>query len=191
MSALIGLGATVLVISPALPNPTGVVASAQAMTPSASAILRTAAGASVGDVMFTQEGGRVMLDVTVSGLPAGFHGFHIHNVGQCNAPDFASAGSHFDMMAMDNAPMHAGDLPSLLVNQDGTASLDVATDRFSVEDLLDGAGTAVVVHADPDNFANIPSRYAPVPDATTLATGDAGARIACGVIGADTVAVGS
>ena len=86
-------------------------------------------------------------------------------------------------MAMGNMSTgHSGDLPSLLVNQDGTGALEAATDRFDVDDLLAGSGTAVIVHAGPDNFANIPSRYAPAPDATTLATGDAGARVACGVI---------
>jgi Cu-Zn family superoxide dismutase len=180
VSALVGIGALVVVIG--AHNAGSLVASAQTTAPSASAVMRTAAGDAVGQVTFTQEAGRVMIHVTASGLPAGFHGFHVHNVAECDAPDFTSAGSHFDPMAMDNAPMHSGDLPSLLVNQDGTAALQVDTDRFSVSDLLSGSGTAVIVHANPDNFANIPARYTPAPDATTLATGDAGARIACGVV---------
>jgi superoxide dismutase, Cu-Zn family len=60
--------------------------------------------------------------------------------------------------------------------------LRLTTDRLSVDDLLAGSGTALIVHTGPDNFANIPTRHAPAPDATTLATGDAGARIACGLI---------
>jgi Cu-Zn family superoxide dismutase len=79
-------------------------------------------------------------------------------------------------------------MPSLLVKQDGTAELDFRTDSFTVDQLLDADGSAVIVHAGPDNFGNIPSRYLssatliPGPDATTLATGDAGARAACGVV---------
>jgi Cu-Zn family superoxide dismutase len=107
----------------------------------------------------------------------------VHSVARCDGPDFTSAGSHFNTAgAMPGMQGHDGDLPSLLVNKDGTAELRVVTDRLSVADLLAGSGTALIVHAGPDNFANIPARYAPAPDATTLATGDAGARIACGLI---------
>ena len=60
--------------------------------------------------------------------------------------------------------------------------LVTTTSAFSKDDLLAGQGTAIMIHEDPDNFANIPERYAPAPDATTLATGDAGKRVACGVI---------
>jgi Cu-Zn family superoxide dismutase len=176
MTALVGIGSLVLVAGPASMAMTPAAASMQ----SASAILRTADGSSVGQVNFTPEAdGKIVVDVTASGLPAGFHGFHVHAVGQCDGPDFTSAGAHLDPMGMASAPMHEGDLPSLLVNQDGTATLRTATDRFS---LLDGAGTAVIVHAGADNFGNIPTRYAPAPDATTMATGDAGPRLACGVV---------
>ena len=83
---------------------------------------------------------------------------------------------------------HAGDLPSLLVNGDGTGQLQFTTDRFSVSDLSDADGSALVVHAGRDNYANIPGRYHSHtydtfgPDSATLATGDAGARAACGVV---------
>jgi Cu-Zn family superoxide dismutase len=70
-------------------------------------------------------------------------------------------------------------MPVLLVNADGTGRTKFTTDRFQVDDPFDGDGSAVVLHAGADNFANIPVRYAPAgPDATTLATGDAGARFA-------------
>jgi Cu-Zn family superoxide dismutase len=62
----------------------------------------------------------------------------------------------------DDARHHAGDLPSLLVKQHGTAELDFRTDSFTVGQLLD-SGSAVIVHAGPDNFANIPSRYLQAP----------------------------
>jgi Cu-Zn family superoxide dismutase len=77
-------------------------------------------------------------------------------------------------------------MPSLLVTETGRAFSQFVTDRFTLADLRDADGSAVMVHAGPDNFANIPERYSsggiPGPDATTLATGDAGARVACGVI---------
>jgi superoxide dismutase, Cu-Zn family len=82
-------------------------------------------------------------------------------------------------------------VPSLLVNEDGTAQLQFATDRFSISDLFDADGSALVVHADRDNYANIPDRYIqeatgiPGPDADTLATGDSGERVACGIIEMD------
>jgi Cu-Zn family superoxide dismutase len=158
------------------------VAIAQASRPAANTVLRTAAGDEVGQVTFTQGDNGVVVEVNASGLPAGFHGLHVHSVGQCVGPDFASAGGHFDPDMMMSAPMHAGDLPSLLINSDGTGKLVTVTDRFNVADLLSGSGTSVIVHANADNFGNIPTRYAPAPDAMTLATGDAGARIACGAV---------
>jgi superoxide dismutase, Cu-Zn family len=74
-------------------------------------------------------------------------------------------------------------LPLLLVKADGTGSLTIRTDRFLLADLLDADGSAFIIHAKADNYTNIPAdRYDPDPDATTLATGDAGPRMACGVI---------
>ena len=71
-------------------------------------------------------------------------------------------------------------MPVLLVNEDGTAEAQFASDRYRLAEVI---GRALIVHAGPDNYANIPTRYAAGgPDATTLATGDAGARAACGVI---------
>ena len=80
-------------------------------------------------------------------------------------------------------------MPSLLVLDDGTAQLQFATDRFTLAELLEGDGSAIIVHALPDNFANVPTRYQSTtegvfgPDSATLATGDAGGRVACGVVG--------
>ena len=156
-------------------------ARAQAGGATAEAVLHTAAGDEVGRATFTDAGGHVVVEVAASGLPTGFHGFHVHGVGQCDAPDFMSAGPHLNPMGAQHA-MHAGDLPSLLINGDGSGELRASTDRFSVGDLVDGNGTALIVHGGADNFANIPTRYVPEPDAMTFATGDSGARIACGVI---------
>ena len=76
-------------------------------------------------------------------------------------------------------------MSSLLVKRNGTATLRLTTDRFTIADLRDADGSAVMVHAGADNFANIPPRYAPGgPDQATLDTGDSGARVACGEIAA-------
>jgi Cu-Zn family superoxide dismutase len=99
-----------------------------------------------------------------------------------------SAGGHYNPTGAGHGD-HAGDFPSLLVTEDGSARLQFVTDRFSIRDLFDADGSALMVHTGRDNFANIPNRYrSPAsppeggPDPETLETGDAGARAACGVI---------
>jgi Cu-Zn family superoxide dismutase len=145
------------------------------------AVVHGEEGAHLGVVTFTQQAGGMTVHAVMRGLPAGFHGFHIHSVGECVGA-FTSAGSHLDPAGAHHHGAHAGDLPSLLVNADGTAELLFASDRLTMADLFDGDGSAVIVHGDPDNHSNIPNRYAVDPDAATRGTGDAGARIACGVI---------
>lgn len=141
-------------------------------------------GAPVGRVTFRADDGRVLVEATFTNLPPGFHGFHIHAVGKCELgpPAFTSAGGH--MVIGDQAhPVHAGDQPVALVMADRSASIRFATDRYKLSDLMNAEGRAVIVHASPDNYANVPTRYVREPDATTKATGDAGDRIACGVVG--------
>jgi superoxide dismutase, Cu-Zn family len=157
-------------------------------TRSASATLTDAEGDQIGTVRFTPgAGGDTRVRVSAGGLTAGFHGFHVHAVGECIAP-FTSAGGHFNPAGATHGS-HAGDMPPLLVGEDGSAEATFATDRFTVDDLMDADGSAVIVHAARDNLANIPTRYHSHtydvfgPDTDTLATGDAGARAACGVVG--------
>jgi Cu-Zn family superoxide dismutase len=152
------------------------------------ATLQDASGADIGWARFEPDGDAVHVKTRAYGLTPGFHGFHVHTLGVCDgAVGFTSAGGHYNPAGATHAH-HAGDMPSLLVKQDGTAELDFRTDSFTVDELLDTDGSAVIVHVGPDNFGNIPSRYLssatliPGPDATTLATGDAGARAACGVV---------
>jgi superoxide dismutase, Cu-Zn family len=155
---------------------------------SASATLRTAAGDRVGKVFFEQRrNGVVEVYGEARDLPPGFHGFHVHTTGQCVAP-FTTAGGHYNPDATTHRD-HAGDMPSLLANSDGDGVVAFETDRFTVSELRDADGAAVIVHAASDNFANIPTRYrSPAsppeggPDPDTLATGDAGSRYACGVV---------
>lgn len=148
----------------------------------ATASLMKQDGIVVGVAVFTQQGGSVRIAAEVNGLPPGFHGFHVHAVGICDAAtQFMSAGGHVNPGGVTHSD-HAGDLPSLYVNADGTGSMSFTTDRFSVASLFDGDGSALMIHADKDNFGHIPARYGVAPDETTLNTGDAGARIACGMI---------
>jgi superoxide dismutase, Cu-Zn family len=140
----------------------------------------------------------VTLQTTSIGvLSPGFHGVHVHSVGKCEpnsvaptggAPgDFNSAGGHLHVMG--HAGHASGDLSSLQVRGDGSGTLVTTTDAFTMEDLMAGAKTAIIIHAGADNFANIPpDRYnqvngTPGPDDMTMNTGDSGKRVACGVIG--------
>ncbi|HVM12836.1 MAG TPA: superoxide dismutase family protein [Egibacteraceae bacterium] len=146
--------------------------------------LRNTADEPVGTVALSPDGGRTRVQVSVSGLEPGFHGFHLHENAECDpdAPDgpFTTAGGHLNPGATPHGE-HAGDLPNLLVGSDGRAEMTVSTDRFTVEDLTG----AFIIHAMADNHANIPERYldGAQVDEETLATGDAGGRQACGVVG--------
>ncbi|MBE1551355.1 Cu-Zn family superoxide dismutase [Mycobacterium sp. OAS707] len=174
------------------PAPSGEKLTAQLKSPDGTTV-------ATADIEFAGGFATVTVETTTPGkLTPGFHGLHIHSVGKCEASsvaptggapgDFNSAGGHFQKAGHTGHPA-SGDLASLQVRQDGTAKLVTTTDAFTAEDLLGGAKTAIVIHEKADNFANIPpERYqqvngAPPPDETTMATGDAGKRVACGVIG--------
>jgi Cu-Zn family superoxide dismutase len=162
--------------------------------------LKTADGTTVATAEFAFSGNYATVTVkTVAPglLTPGFHGMHVHSVGKCEANsvaptggapgDFNSAGGHFQKAGHIAHPA-SGDLTSLQVREDGTANLVTTTDAFTAEDLLGGSKTAIIIHEKADNFANIPpERYqqvngTPGPDETTMSTGDAGKRVACGVI---------
>ncbi len=149
----------------------------------ASAVLKDTSGKVAGHVRVAAAGrNRVVVQASLTSatsLSPGFHGFHIHTTGSCVPPSFTSAGGHLGSVEGQTHDDHAGDMPSLLVKADGSALLMFETDRALLDRILDPDGAAVVVHALADNFANIPSRYG-TPDATTLATGDAGVRALCG-----------
>jgi superoxide dismutase, Cu-Zn family len=170
--------------------------------PSITTHLRAPDGTQVATAKFDFSNGyaTVTIETTGVGLIApGFHGVHIHKTGKCEANsvaptggapgDFLSAGGHFQTPGHSAEPA-SGDLTSLEVRKNGVGMLMTTTDAFTMEDLLSGEKTAIIIHAGADNFANIPpERYsqtngAPGPDAMTMSTGDAGKRVACGVIGA-------
>jgi len=131
-----------------------------------------------GTVTFTQQGDMVLVKAVVSGLPPNSeHGFHVHETGDCSAPDAASAGGHFNPEHMPHGSTaspdhHAGDIPNLKADASGTARAE-----FMLRDMAVGTGKhgiigrAVVVHKDPDDYKSQPA-------------GNSGARIACGVIAA-------
>ena len=162
--------------------------------------IQTPDGTSVATAEFVFSGGyaTVTVKTTATGqLTPGFHGLHLHSVGKCEAAsvaptggapgDFNSAGGHFQVAGHTTHPA-SGDLASLQVRTDGSATLTTTTDAFTAADLQAGAKTSIIIHEKADNFANIPpERYqqvngTPGPDETTMATGDAGKRVACGVI---------
>ena len=121
-----------------------------------------------GCVEFYQEKGCVLIVARISGLPreseTGFFGFHIHQGESCSGADFSGTGSHYNPAERAH-PKHAGDLPPLLACH-GSAYLLFKTDRFSVCEII---GRTVVIHSDPDDFHTQPA-------------GNAGKKIACGVI---------
>jgi Cu-Zn family superoxide dismutase len=145
----------------------------------ARAELRGAGGERVGLAEFVQEEGGVRITVEVEGLPPGEHGLHLHAIGECVPPDFKAAGGHFNPAGKahghDNPNgHHAGDLPNLVVGADGTGravylNRDITLAYGGANSLFDDDGTAVVIHAGPDDRKTDPS-------------GASGARIACGVV---------
>lgn len=121
-----------------------------------------------GFVRFYQENGCVLIVADISGLPktseTGFFGFHIHQGRDCSGAGFSGTEGHYNPLGQVH-PEHAGDLPPLLWCK-GNVYLSVRTDRFSVDELI---GRTVVIHSDPDDFHTQPA-------------GNAGKKIACGVI---------
>jgi Cu-Zn family superoxide dismutase len=149
-------------------------AAVQAQT--ATAMLAPTEGhATAGSVTFTQKGDKVVVTAKVNGLSPGGHGFHIHEKGDCSAPDATSAGGHFNPGGKahgnpDSPDHHAGDMPMLHADASGNASLTAELSGLSIgSGAADIVGKSVIVHKDPDDYKTQP-------------TGNSGARLACGVI---------
>ena len=128
-----------------------------------------------GTVTFAQRGDRVRVTAQLSGLrPGAEHGFHIHEKGDCSSGDGMSAGGHFNPAGKphgaQSAPHHAGDMPSIRADSYGNANANFELAEVSIgSGAADIVGKGLIVHADPDDYKTQP-------------TGNAGARLACGVI---------
>ena len=149
----------------------------RARAETAHAELHNEQGQKVGEATLKQTPNGVLVTVDLQALPAGEHAFHIHEVGKCEPP-FKSAGGHFNpthkQHGMENAKgMHAGDLPNIYVPENGKLKFDVFATAVTLGEgensLFDADGSALVIHAGADDYKTDPA-------------GDAGARIACGVV---------
>ena len=190
MKALAILTATALVLG-------ACAASAQSPV-SARADMVDANGKEAGRAVFEQTEHGVLISVDLKGLSPGWHAIHIHETAACDPP-FASAGGHFNPSGERHGyrtqGLHAGDLPNLFVGPDGTAKAEMINDRVALQtnrptdvnilnralgavrdaagieayNLLSGRGTALIVHARADDYRSEPA-------------GEAGDRVACGVI---------
>jgi Cu-Zn family superoxide dismutase len=142
----------------------------------ASASLSGSDGTPAGTASIHSERGLAVLRVAASGLTPGVHGIHLHAVGKCEGPGFTSAGGHLNPAGrqhgtLNPAGSHLGDLPNLEVRADGTAALEfrIGQPQSALRgELFDADGTAVVIHAGPDDYRSDPA-------------GNSGGRIACGV----------
>ena len=142
-----------------------------------SATLTLANGQPAGVARIFATGDEVTLAAGLTGIAPGVHGIHLHTTGQCSGPDFTSAGGHLNPLGKHHGSLaeggkHEGDLPNVTIQPGGsgalTAVLSGTPDQVRAW-LFDSDGTAIVVHADPDDYRTDPS-------------GNSGARIACGVI---------
>jgi Cu-Zn family superoxide dismutase len=190
-----GVAVAALIVGAALPQ----VAAAQAASPAkAQATIKDAQGKEVGRAMLTQEIHGVLLRAELSGLPPGPHGFHLHALAKCEPPAFTSAGGHFNPTGRKHgynaeAGPHGGDLPNVIAGPDGKATVEIwvadislgagqvaatagaatsgagATSPPAEHNIFDQGGASLIIHAKADDYASDPA-------------GNAGDRIACGVI---------
>jgi superoxide dismutase, Cu-Zn family len=144
---------------------------------SATATLKDASGNEVGKTALKETPSGVLVRLDLTGLAAGEHALHFHGVGKCEPPDFKSAGPHFNPSehkhGLENPEgPHAGDMPNLHVPGDGKLSIEVLNPAVTLSGksaLLDEDGSALVIHAAADDYRTDPA-------------GNAGDRIACGII---------
>jgi len=147
-------------------------------TPAAKATLKDAQGKTLGEATLRDSAAGVLVKLDLLNVPPGPHAFHIHTVGKCDAPDFMTAGGHFNPTTMKHGLLatggpHAGDMPNLFVPADGKLSVEVLDSNVTLaagaKSLFDADGSALVLHATADDY-------------TTDPAGSAGGRIACGIV---------
>lgn len=134
-------------------------------------------GLPAGTAVITASGARLTLTLVATGLAAGAHGIHLHMVGKCAAPSFTTAGGHLNPAGHqhgtnNSAGSHLGDLPNLMIDSEGRGVLtaQISGPLSEAENVLfDADGTAIVIHAAPDDYKTDPS-------------GNSGERIACAVL---------
>ncbi|MDD5454989.1 MAG: superoxide dismutase family protein [Candidatus Ratteibacteria bacterium] len=141
--------------------------------------LSDARGKDIGTVSFEQIGQEVLVKVNIHDMPEGIHGFHIHERGLCETPDFASGGGHYNPFHKQHGLKnpegpHAGDLPNISIDSDGNCVTEFFTEFISLDpaalnSVFKEGGTAVIIHERPDDYISDP-------------TGMASSRLACGVI---------
>ena len=151
----------------------GCLASPSAQAQTAKASLKDASGKDVGQVQLLQTPQGVLLKLSVKGVPAGEHAFHIHAVGKCEGPAFASAGMHWNPSMHKHGRLnpdgaHAGDLPNLVVGADGHGQISFDI-MGPLSALLDADGASIVIHAHADDERTDPS-------------GNSGDRMVCAVL---------
>ncbi len=158
----------------------GVLAPQQARAQMARAEMRNPAAEVIGTATLTDDSDGVRIALRLSKLPPGLHGFHVHAVGRCDPPTFDSAGGHFNPEVRKHGRQnpdgwHAGDLQNIVAAGDGTVDTEVVVRDVTLgspvnsHSLFPPTGTALVIHAKADDERTDPS-------------GNAGPRIACGVI---------
>lgn len=138
----------------------------------------TQGNTAAGTVTFVKKGDQLLMDARLTGVPPGVHGFHIHEKGDCSAPDAMSAGGHFNPSgkhhgAPNQGEHHGGDLGNITADANGKAELQLSIPTSEINMMKDSPasiiGKGLIVHADPDDYKTQP-------------TGNSGKRLACGVI---------
>lgn len=177
-AAVLALAATYVVSAAGQGAPVTQAASVPGAAATARTTMKDAQGRTLGEVTLREGSAGVLIKADLQNVPPGTHAFHVHTVGKCDPPDFMTAGGHFNPTMMKHGLLatggpHAGDMPNVTVGADGKLSVEVLDTSVTLgtgaKSLLDADGSALVLHAMGDDYATDPA-------------GNAGGRIACGVI---------